>query len=173
MTAASFKHRFLENAVAGDIVDWSQLEQEIDRVLAGRSMTAPAEVREAIELDLMRAFASRLATYRAVEVKAVLDGRKQAETILRSIAAAEPAGGIGFSDLLVELKMKKANLSLQLDYLQDNDLVRRHRRGKNVIVQLSPTAHKFAINERWIDSPRIAMEDSGAVERPASMWSRK
>lgn len=172
MTATLFKHRFLVNAVAGDIVDWSLLETDIREALAGRSPATAADRQEITELELMRVFAARLASYRAVEVKAVLDGRKQADTILRRVTEAEPFGGIGFSELLVTLDMKKANLSLQLDYLQENDLIRRHRRGKNVIVQLSPTAHKFAISAGWIAAPRITIEDA-ALARPASMWSRK
>jgi len=172
--STEIKNRFLANAVAGDVIDWSALVGEIAAELAGKTTTISQADREIAELELMQAMAARLATYRAVKIRAVLDGRKQAEAIVRRVAEAEPTGGIGFAELLTALEMKKANLSMQVKYLEENDLVRCHRRGKYVVVQLSPMAHKFAVSQRWVDAPRIEWEVTATIgARPASRWSAR
>lgn len=183
MKPSSFNKRFYEACRIRAVDEWNILLRDLEAELQNRPVHNLTEQAFAwAELKTLQALTERLAEPRLSDFPAILAARDNATQILKLLAENESRGHsrMTYNDLQTALEMKKANLSMQLGYLEKNDILRRQRQGRTTWIELSPSARKYAQAQGWLVAQEILTpsKDTFAksniaqpMQRPRAAWS--
>jgi DNA-binding transcriptional ArsR family regulator len=183
MTLSPYALRFLAVSRAGAAGDWKMLLHELEAELRQRrGYNLSPDALEWAELKTLRDLTDRLAQFRSSDIPAILAARDNATQILKLLVENESRGQsrMTYNDLQTALEMKKANLSMQLGYLEENEILRRQRQGRTTWIELSPSARKFAIEQGWLEAQEILTSEQRTftnsklrepLTNPSARWS--
>jgi DNA-binding transcriptional ArsR family regulator len=158
MQLSPFALRFLEASRTGAAGDWNKLLRDLEAELrARRSYNFSQDALEWSQLKTLRDLTERLAGFRSADLDSILSAREHGVAIVTLLAQQESQGFSRTAFALVQttLSLKKANLSMQLGYLEDNDIVRRQKQGRSTWIELSPSARKYAIAQGWLAASEV------------------
>ena len=150
---AEFTSHFLNCVLSGDQESWTDLLTSLKQVSAQFKGTPRQPENLCSVVHLLLKLTTEMMKQKRPNVARVVGARESAPRLIELLAAheTEHKGAMAFADLQRALEFKTMqNLSMLLAYLEDNEIVRRTKQGRNTWVELLPAGRHYAVKQGWL-----------------------